>query len=224
MYHPLKLTILILLFFTHVSFATANVVYETKTDSIYFSKMPVSVKVISLFTNRNLGCQFGFGKYLTVKEIHKTKKSGKEKLIIKSKIVSVDLGYYYQSGLHHNWFISSSYIMRRTGKRGFYAEGAPALGISRTFLTKATYKVSNQGEVAIKKWAGNFYLLSGLAIGGGKTFKNTKFILNEINAKLYFQLLYPNYRFINMKPFFQLGTSSNIDRLQRTSKQILAYK
>jgi hypothetical protein len=194
-------------------------------DTSFESKTPILVNASTLFSTKSMGFHASLEKYLVQKEIHKMTKSGKTAIVKKDRLLSLDLGYYFQDGLHHNWFLTSSYTLKRTERHGFYATLSPMLGVSRTFLTEETYAVDNNGGISVDKFAGTWYLFSGFNMGVGKTFKEEKnFILKDVYAKLFFQVLYPNFGFISFKPSIQIGTSLNINKIERHSKKIIKFK
>jgi hypothetical protein len=196
-----------------------------KHDTTYWVTTPTVVKLSTLVSTRSTGFQVSVEKYFLQKEINKMRKSGKVKTIQKERFASIDLGYYYQSGLHHNWFLTGTYHLRKTGKRGFYTEFSPFIGFSRTFISDETYKVNSTGGVELNALAGDWFLTSGFGYGFGKTFNAEKsFILKDIYAKFFLQYMYPNFGFIGFKPSIQLGTSLNLDKLQQRSKRIIKMK
>ncbi len=196
-----------------------------KKDTTYWTTTPTIIKTSALLTNRSIGFQASVEKYFIQKEIHKLRKSGSIKTIKKDRFLSVDVGYYYQSGLHHNWFLTGTYNLRRTGKRGIYAEFSPFIGISRTFISDETYKVNSNGSVELSPLAGDWFLTSGFSYGIGKTFKEQKnFLLKDIYAKLFIQYMYPNFGFIGLKPSIQVGTSFSLDKWQQRSKKIIKQR
>ena len=219
------LFILSVLGFNQIGFAQETNRNVSKKDTTYWTTTPTIVKSSSLFSNRSIGFQASVEKYFIQKEINKLRKSGRIKTIKKDRFLSLDLGYYYQSGLHHNWFLTGTYSLRRTGKHGFYAEFSPFIGLSRTFIAEETYKVNSNGDVELSHLSGDWYLTSGFGCGIGKTFDTQKsFLLNDIYAKLFMQYMYPNFGFIGLKPSIQVGTSFSLDKLQQRSKRILKFK
>jgi hypothetical protein len=196
-----------------------------KKDSSFFEKNLLLIRPSLLITGKSFGFQTGIAKNIRLKEIHKQKKKGGKKIIRKATILSVDLGYYYQRGLHHNWFLTGSYTLRTIGRKGIYADFSPMLGISRTFITDETYKVENNGMVSLKKLAGNWYAATGFAIGGGKLFNSDKnYLLKDIYVKMFVQVLYPNFGFIALRPSFQIGTSIELKKHGYSSKKIIKHK
>lgn len=211
--------------FNQIIFAQEFNQKNFKKDTTYWVTTPTIIKTSTLLTTQSIGFQASVEKYFIQKEINKLRKSGRVKTIRKDRFLSIDLGYYYQSGLHHNWFLTSTYNLRRTGKRGFYAEFSPFIGISRTFITEETYKVNGNGNVELSNLAGDWYLTSGFGYGVGKTFNPSKsFLLKDIYAKLFIQYMYPNFGFIGLKPSIQVGTSFSLDKWQQRSKKIIKYR
>jgi hypothetical protein len=196
-----------------------------KHDTTYWVITPTMVKLSTLVSTRSTGFQVSVEKYFFQKEINKMRKSGKIKTIQKDRSGSIDLSYYYQSGLHHNWFLTGSYNLKRTGKRGFYAEFSPFIGVSRTFISDETYRVNSTGGVELSPLAGDWFLTSGFGYGFGKTFGAQKsFLLKDIYAKFFLQYMYPNFGFIGFKPSIQVGTSFDLDKVQQRSKKIMKFK
>ena len=87
------------------------------------------------------------------------------KVIVKERFVSVNAGWYHHNDFHDNLYFTARWIMRRTLKGGFFTEFTPGLGYSRTFLGGTTYKVDENGNVGIVKYAGYNYAV--LSAGGG---------------------------------------------------------
>jgi hypothetical protein len=196
-----------------------------KKDTTYWTTTPTLVRASSLVSTRSIGFQASVEKYFIQKEFNTFRKSGRLKTIRKDRFLSLDLGYYYQSGLHHNWFLTGTYHLRRTGKRGFYAEFSPFVGLSRTFIADETYKVSGNGSVELSQAAGDWFLTSGFSYGFGKTFNPSKsFLLKDVYAKFFIQYMYPNFGFIGLKPAIQVGTSFSLDKWQQRSKKIIKFK
>ena len=194
-------------------------------DSIYLDSSPLVLQTSTLFSRKNIGTTVGVGRYLVRKQLFKHKKSGTVKIVKRDRLICANAGYYYQAGLHQSWFLTASYQLRRTWQNGLFMEFSPMIGVSRTFLTEETYTVSDNGTVALKKFQGNWYLLGGFATGIGKEFKaNRNFFLKELHLSIYSQLLYPNFGFVALKPFLQLGTSFDIEKLTRQSKNIIKHK
>lgn len=208
-----------------LGFAQSSPQNALQKDTTYWVTTPTIAKLSTLVSTRSTGFQVSVEKYFFQKEINKMRKSGKMKTIHKDRFLSIDLGYYYQSGLHHNWFLTGSYNLKRTNKSGFYTEFSPFIGVSRTFISDETYKVNSTGGVELSRLAGDWFLTSGFGYGFGKTFDTQKkFILKDVYAKFFLQYMYPNFGFIGLKPSIQLGTSFNLDKVQQRSKKIIKFK
>jgi hypothetical protein len=221
----IALSILIFTGLIQPEFAQSIVENMAKRDTSFILKTPLTLNVSALMTTQLLGFRVGVEHALFQKEIQKLGQSGKVKTIKKDRLLSLDLGYYYQAGLHHNWFLTAAYKLKRTGNSGFYTEFSPFLGISRTFLTEETYSVDGNGITTLNSLAGDWYLTSGFGVGVGQTFSERKnFVLKDIHLSLFLQVLYPNFGSFALKPSFQLGTSVRLDKIQRLSKKTIKYK
>lgn len=191
---------------------------ENKTDSTIRIRVPVLFQKSIIFSTRQIGLQAGIYKTILQKEKRIIKVSGKEKVHTTLHYLSGNLGYYYQPQLQHNWFITAGYAIFKANKRGFYRQFTPMLGISRTFLTAATYKVANNGIVNKVNGAGSWYVISGFTAGLGKMYQQPKFkVLKSIGINLAAQILYPNFRFISLKPYFALQTTWQLNNLTNLS-------
>jgi hypothetical protein len=189
-----------------VTFAQ-NISKNPPKDTSIVIETPVLMKNSVLFSPQQIGFQIGLGKVLFQKEKHFFRKSGEEIIHTKNRTLYGNLGYYYQPGLHHHWFLTAEYQFSRVRKNGFFADFTPLLGVSRTFLTEATYSVDVNNNVTKNSLAGNWYLTSGFSMGLGKTFIHNELGgLKTIFGKLTVQTFYPNFNFIALKPYFQIGT------------------
>lgn len=214
--------VVITLFFFLVFQQVGQAQNAASKDSIYSVQAPLIVNISTLFSTQSVGFQLGIEKYLVQKEIQKLRKSGRIKTIEKDRFLALDLGYYYQNGLHHNWFLTAAYAMKRTKSSGFFTEFKPMLGVSRTFLTEETYAVDANGGISLNKLAGDWYVTSGFSYGIGKTFKADKnFFLKNIYLKTLWQVFYPNFGFIVLKPSLQIGTSFQLNRYQKSIKKVI---
>lgn len=196
-----------------------------RADTVVSMRTPVLLRPSFWFTNKLLGAQVGLGKTVALKEKHVFKRSGKEKINTKSRVLYGNLGYYDQPGLHQNALLTAEYAMTRANRRGFYTEFTPLLGVSRTFLPGTTYEVDDVGNVSIDKNAGNWTLTGGLGLGLGKSFENKPFHpLKTISARLVTQVFYPNFRFVSLKPSLQLNTTWELNRLQTLVDKKIKYR
>lgn len=202
-----------------------NSAKTTLTDTVVSVSVPVLLRPSFWFTNRLLGSQVGLGKTVGLKEKHVFKRSGMEKISVKGRVLSGNMGYYNHPGLHQNALLTAEYTMTRTNRRGFYTEFTPLLGVSRTFLPGTTYAVDDAGNVSIDKHAGNWTLVGGFGLGLGKSFENKPFnSLKTISARLVTQVFYPNFRFVSLKPSLQLNTTWELNRLQTLVDKKIKYR
>ncbi len=219
-----NLSIFFCCFFLQAAIAQQNNT-SLKKDSIVTQKSVLLLQPSFLITGKSFGVQAGFSKNIRLKEKHKFKKNGKEKIKLRPRIFAIDLGYYYQPGLHHNWMLTSSYTFRSINKKGIFSDLSPMLGASRTFISDETYKVDDMGNVSLKKTAGNWYIVSGFGVGGGKQFSENKYhFFKEVNVKLLVQLFYPNFGFVSFRPSLQIGTSVQLKKYSYAFKKLIKYK
>ena len=196
----------------------------TRTDTVVSVSIPALLRPSFWFTSKLLGAQVGLGKTVMLEEKHVFKRSGKEKINTKSQVLYGNLGYYNQPGLHQNALLTAEYALTRTNRRGFYTEFAPLLGVSRTFLPGTTYEVDDAGTVSIDRNAGNWTLTGGFGLGLGKSFENKPFhSLKTVSVRLVTQIFYPNFRFVSLKPSFQLNTTWELNRLQTLVDKKMKY-
>ena len=178
-----------------------------------------------LFSTNILGWSMSVGKLLKQKETHWFKKSGLEKIRTKSRILYGTIGYFHQPKFQDNWFLTAEYAMTRRNKSGFYSEFTPFLGVSRAFLPASTYTVSDNGIVAKENLAGSWYLTGGFSTGLGKAFEANKGqLLKTLSAKFVLQSFYPNFKFVAIKPYFQLSSAWGIPKFQTHSVKTIKYK
>ncbi len=156
------------------------------------------------------GFKIGIEFPMYAKETTVTKKSGKVKVKLKERFIATSLGFYYHKGFHANWMLSAEWQLRKTRNNGWFTEWAPGIGYSRTILDGTTYKVSESGEVAKVKLAGNNYLLFSIAGGFGYDFM----IKKQKPLKLYFKsgglVLTPYNSFMYPRLTAEIGVIINI--------------
>ncbi len=95
----------------------------------------------------------------------RTRARGETKTIAKERFVAAGLGWYHHPGFHDNAYLTVEWIRRRTRPGGFFTQFAPGIGYSRTFLGGTTFRVSDGGEVSVRRLAGHGYALA--TVGGG---------------------------------------------------------
>ena len=195
------------------------------TDTTIAQQTPVLMKHSLLFSTNVLGWRMGVGKLLKQKETHRFKQSGVEKIRTKSRALYANIAYFYQPDFQHNWSLTAEYAMSRRNKNGFYSEFTPFLGLTRTFLTATTYTVSDNGTVNKENLAGNWYLTGGFSTGLGRAFDGQKGQpLKTLSANFVLQTFYPSFRFIAIKPYFQLSSTWALPKSPTNSVKIVKYK
>ncbi|MDZ7879666.1 MAG: hypothetical protein U5L45_18455 [Saprospiraceae bacterium] len=215
---------LIMLHFSIISEAQ-NALKMTKNDTIIAIKSPILTKQSLLFSTNSLGGQIGVGKLLKQRETHRFTKSGQERIKTKSRALYATLGYYYQPDFQHNWSLAAEYAMSRVNRKGLYSEFAPFLGVSRTFLTATSYSVSDNGVVTKDNLAGNWYVTGGFSTGLGKHFETPKWgSLETVSAKFVLQTFYPNFKFIAIKPYFQVQTTWELPKFETNAQKMIKFK
>jgi hypothetical protein len=189
-------------------------------DTAFTAKAPVTYSFSLLLPIRSIGVQAGIASLLKQNEIYKNASSKKPKIIRKERWLSVDLGFYTQKELHNSLFLTGSYTLRRVNPHGFYRQFSPFLGVSQTFLNEESYSVTADNEVVFHKTAGNFYLTGGFGLGFGKVFTEPKVkFIRDIYAGLFLQSYYPNFRFIALRPAFQLSIAGDFPSFFRNFKK-----
>lgn len=139
---------------------------------------------------------------LRIENWTKYRHNGSEKHFTRTRLWSLELGYYHHPTFHDNLYLLGGWIMRKVHPHGFFTEFSPALGYSRTFLGGTTYTVDDfTGEVHRLRAAGYNYAM--LSIGGGLGFK----LKSQFSA--YFRpsllLMYPSNNIVYLRPTVELG-------------------
>jgi hypothetical protein len=191
-------------------------------DSFVLAQKPLLLTISPIFSKNHIGSQLILMKLMNQKEI---RKQHSQKIILKERWWSADISFYTQKGLHNSLFLTSSYSFRRVNPHGFYRQLRPFLGISQTFLNEESYSVNQNNEVILNKLAGNFYLTGGMGLEIGKvlTEKQSKFF-RDIHVGILAQIYYPNFRFIALRPSYQVGTSIELRRFSKNFKKKIIRK
>ena len=194
-------------------------------DTVLHRKAPLFVQPAFLLSPLSAGAQLGLGRLLSETEKHVFKRSGREKVIFKDRILSLTPGFYYQKYLHTNLFLTVDYAFVRRHRSGFYRKFAPFAGISRTFLNATTYTVDDNGLVKQDKTPGDWRAMAGFTWGIGKRFTSPKAgALRDIYLTLNVPFFYPNFRSVAVKPSLQVGAAFTLNRFQhpftKTTKSI----
>jgi hypothetical protein len=150
------------------------------------------------------GARFGFELPVRSIELIK-KKSNREKIVIKDRFITAQIGWYHHPSFHDNLYLTGGWTMRRIRPKGFFTQFSPEIGYSRTFIAGATYIVDENDEIHIKKIAGNNFLLLSLGVGLGYDFEKTKNKPFSIYSKFNVLLMYPYNSTFYLRPTMELG-------------------
>ncbi len=153
----------------------------------------INFTVSPFFTPSLIGTQLGVNKSFL-------RKNKKLKKVKKNGFLGIDLGAYNQSKVNNGFSISGYYESQRLLKNGFYVSFKPQVGLMKTFLNEESYSVSEANEVTLNGLTGDLYVTSGLAISFGKKIKDVNIGLGGFT-----QIYFPNFRFITLRPAFQLS-------------------
>jgi hypothetical protein len=95
--------------------------------------------------------------------------------------------------------------MRRTKYSGFISEFSAGPGFSRTFLGGTTYKVDENGNISVIKFAGYNYALITIGGGFGYDFSMKKQLPLSAFAKMNLITMFPYNSTIYFRPVLELG-------------------
>jgi hypothetical protein len=198
------------------------VLAQNKPDTTIRSASPVIIETGFAGSPQQWGGQVGIGRWLSETERHRLKRSGRDKVIFKDRIVSGNVGFYYQQYLHTNVFLTADYAIIRRHRSGFYRQFTPYAGISRTFLNSATYIVDNNGSVTLDKTAGDWRVLVGFTWGIGKRFNlPNKPWLRDVSLSVNVPFFYPNFQSVVLKPSVQVGVGFNLTSRRYTFSKLV---
>lgn len=160
------------------------------------------------------GLRIGADYKVFVKEITKSKRNGKVKVLNKSRFITANLGFYYHKDYNVNIFLHGGYQLQRMRSTGWFKTLEPQLGISRTFIDGTVYKISDASDVTTKKRAGHFYFAPALSLGIGKDFS----VKNEnkpfaIFTKLTLFTNMPYNNFIYVRLLGEIGVSYHMNKV-----------
>lgn len=191
--------ILILLLTANFAFAQndSKTISKVKTSSSIYLAYNSSI----VYPGIRAGLEIPTSKIL----VNKTKKSGKQKLIFKDRFLTNNLGWYHHPTFHDNIYFTVGYTFRRTNGKGFFTAFTPEVGYSRTFLGGTTYKVEEDGNVSIKKFAGYNYALVSLGGGLGYDFSITQSIPFAIYYKCNLLTMFPYNNTFYLRPTMEIG-------------------
>jgi len=151
------------------------------------------------------GLRAGLEFPIKIISISKQKKSDKKFFFVKDRFVTASLSWYHHPCFHDNIYLTAGWTMRRTISTGLVIEFSPEMGYSRTFLGGTTYKVDDNGNVSIEKFAGYNYAL--VSIGGGVGYDFSKTKAKPFIAFYKFNLLamYPYNSTYYLRPAMEIG-------------------
>jgi len=154
------------------------------------------------------GVKAGIDYMVINKTIQKLNSSGQLKTITKNKFITANIGFYHHRDYNTNLFLHAGYQFERKNSNGWFRSFEPQIGISRTFVDGAVYKVKDDHTVTKKKGAGHFYFSPALSVGLGKDLSvqhpNLPFSLFA-KATLFANLPYNN--FVYTRILGELGIS-----------------
>lgn len=149
---------------------------------------------------------FKVGVEIPTKVITKTKqRSWGTKTILKERYWTFNLGFYHHPDFHDNLYLLAERQFRRQYSKGFFMEFAPGVGYSRTFLTKSTYTLKDDGTVSKKSLAGYNYLMLSMAGSIGYDFSKTKNLPFKLYLKPSLFTIAPYNSSKYIRPTYEIG-------------------
>jgi hypothetical protein len=179
--------------------------FSQSMDSVRYEKkssnLTISYNSSLIYPGTRFGIEFPVG---TI-SINKISKYGKEKDFIKDRFLTTNLSWYHHPAFHDNVYLTAGFTMRRTKANGFVTEFSPEVGLSRTFLGGTTYKVDDNGNASIEKFAGYYYALVSVGGGIGYDFSKTKQKPFLIFSKFNVIMMFPYNSTIYLRPVMEIG-------------------
>jgi hypothetical protein len=154
------------------------------------------------------------------------KKSGYQKIIYKEFLLSANISWYHHTSFQDNIYFTLEAGLRRTQKNGFFFDFSSGWGYSRTFLGATTYKVDDNGNVSIERYAGYNYALFIIGDGVGYDFSKNYSIPFSIFSKISILTMYPYNSAFYLRPTIEFGIiyyPSNFIRVKPKIKSIVKY-
>ena len=151
------------------------------------------------------GARIGIETPVTATYITRLLKSGDKKEIVKDAFITANLSCYHHHDFHDNIYLTFGWTMRRTKSSGYFTEFSPEIGYSRTFLGGTTYKVNDNGDIAIEKLAGYNYALVSVGGGIGYDFSVVKAKPFLVCYKINLLTMFPYNSTVYMRPAMELG-------------------
>lgn len=141
----------------------------------------------------------------------KLKKSGRK--VNTEEFLSANLDFYHHRTFHDNLYFTSEWGKRRTRDNGFCYEFSAGPGLSRTFISGATYKTDDDGNISIVKYAGNYYGIVTAGGGAGYDFSERKGLLFVALAKMNFLFMFPYNSTLYVRPVLELGIKYRFSKM-----------
>jgi hypothetical protein len=138
-------------------------------------------------------------------ELTKINTDGEYKKILKSRFVSLSIGFYHHKGFHDNLYILPEWIMRRSKSGPWFTEFTAGLGYSRTFLGGTTYKVDENGDVSIVPLAGYSYVLAAAGFGLGYDYSVSRKKPFSVYSRLNLLVMFPYNSTFYPRPTLEIG-------------------
>jgi hypothetical protein len=165
------------------------------------NNLPTSgISLSYLGSMQSPGFKIGYVKALVTNDSFDNTKS-----YTKERYLSYNLGMYHKPTFHDNFFAQLEWNLRHQRNKGFYYEFTPGVGLSRTFLSSATYEVDNTGNVSKEPMAGNFYALASLSGSVGYNLSLNTSIPGKIFVKPGLIFLFPYNKLAYTRPMLELG-------------------
>ena len=178
----------------------------TQTDSL-ISRIRLSSNLLISYNSSLIYPGIRIGIEIPVYSINLTKNTndGRNKTIIKDRLISLNSGFYHHPGFHDNLYFNAEWTMRRTYKNRFFNDFSLGTGYSRTFLGGTTYKADKNGTVKIIKSAGYNYALIITGAGFGFDFSKSSGIPLSVFGKFDILTMFPYNSTIYLRPIIEAG-------------------
>ena len=155
------------------------------------------------------GFTVGVEKPFKITEVKKLRSKGL-KTIYTEQYWGAGLAMYHQPYFHTNYMLQASWMHIVQKTSGLYFETGLGLGLSRTFINSATYKVNDDGNVEKVPVPGNFYGVLNLGRGIGYNFSMKQNKPLKAFVKFDGMIFFPYQKFLYLRPAIELGAVYNI--------------
>jgi hypothetical protein len=125
--------------------------------------------------------------------------------ITRDVFISGSLTWYHDPGFQHNFCLTPGFRIRRTRPSGVFWEFSSGIGYARTFLSGTTYRVSETGQVTVKKLAGYncAFAMAGEGLGFDFSRRNSLPLMIKGSIDLY--SFYPYSSTFYPQPVINVG-------------------